>query len=108
MVEEGSTAWSLARILARHPNHPAVTLVTRELTDDDMTALRQRGDCFVSLCRSEGWGIGAFDAAACGNPVVTKGRYMTIWRKQPDGQWKVILDSSSEEPPNAGDCCKVP
>jgi ketosteroid isomerase-like protein len=43
-----------------------------------------------------------------GNAVTTSGRYMTIWRKQPDGQWKVILDSSSEEPPNAGDCCKVP
>jgi glycosyltransferase involved in cell wall biosynthesis len=24
----------------------------------------------VSLCRGEGWGIGAFDAAAHGNPVV--------------------------------------
>jgi ketosteroid isomerase-like protein len=43
-----------------------------------------------------------------GNAVTTSGRYMTIWRKQPDGQWKVALDSSSEEPPNAGDCCKVP
>lgn len=43
-----------------------------------------------------------------GNPVTTSGRYMTIWKKQPDGQWKVVLDSSSEEPPSAGDCCKVP
>ena len=43
-----------------------------------------------------------------GNTVTTSGRYMTIWKKQLDGQWKVALDSSSEEPPNAGDCCKVP
>jgi ketosteroid isomerase-like protein len=43
-----------------------------------------------------------------GNPVTTKGRYMTIWRKQPDGSWKVVLDSSNEEAPNAGDCCKLP
>ncbi len=43
-----------------------------------------------------------------GNPVVTKGRYMTIWRKQPDGTWKVVLDSSNDEPPDAGDCCKLP
>jgi ketosteroid isomerase-like protein len=42
-----------------------------------------------------------------GNPVKTTGRYMTIWKKMPDGSWKVALDSSSEEPPNAGDCCKV-
>jgi ketosteroid isomerase-like protein len=43
-----------------------------------------------------------------GNSVPTSGRYMTIWKKQPDGQWKVALDSSSEEPPSAADCCKVP
>ena len=43
-----------------------------------------------------------------GNAITTSGRYLTIWKKQPDGQWKVILDSSSEEPPNAGDCCKLP
>ena len=36
-------------------------------------ALHERGNCFVSLCRSEGWGLGAFDAAASGNPVVTTG-----------------------------------
>jgi len=43
-----------------------------------------------------------------GNPVVQKGRYMTVWKKQPDGAWKVELDSSNTGPPDAGDCCKVP
>jgi ketosteroid isomerase-like protein len=42
-----------------------------------------------------------------GNPVKSTGRYMTIWKKMPDGSWKVALDSSNEEPPEAGDCCKV-
>src|ERR1039457_1030910 len=45
---------------------------------------------------------------ANGNPVVTTGRYMTIWRKQPDGNWKVVLDAGANEPLNAGDCCKLP
>ena len=45
---------------------------------------------------------------ANGNPVTTSGRYMTIWRKQPDGNWKVVLDSGSNEPAGAGDCCKLP
>ena len=44
---------------------------------------------------------------ASGNPVTTQGRYMTIWKKQPDGSWKVALDASNEEPPDAGDCCRV-
>jgi uncharacterized protein (TIGR02246 family) len=45
---------------------------------------------------------------ADGNSKVTSGRYLTIWRKQPDGNWKVALDASSDEPAGAGDCCKLP
>jgi ketosteroid isomerase-like protein len=45
---------------------------------------------------------------ADGNPKVTSGRYLTIWRKELDGSWKVLLDASSEEPAGATDCCKLP
>lgn len=45
---------------------------------------------------------------ASGNPVLTSGRYMTIWRKQGDGSWKVVLDAGANEPAAAGDCCKLP
>src|SRR5579862_4000262 len=45
---------------------------------------------------------------ADGNSKVTTGRYLTIWRKEPDGSWKVLLDASSEEPAGAADCCKLP
>jgi len=45
---------------------------------------------------------------ANGNPVVTSGRYITMWRKEPDGTWKVVLDAGSNEPPGAGECCKLP
>jgi ketosteroid isomerase-like protein len=45
---------------------------------------------------------------ANGNPVVTSGRYMTIWRKEADGNWKFVLDAGANEPPEAGDCCKLP
>lgn len=43
-----------------------------------------------------------------GNPVETSGRYMTVWKKQGDGSWKVELDASNEEPPQKNDCCKLP
>jgi ketosteroid isomerase-like protein len=43
-----------------------------------------------------------------GNPVLTSGRYITMWRKEPDGNWKVVLDAGSNEPAGAGDCCKLP
>jgi len=45
---------------------------------------------------------------ANGNPVTTSGRYMTIWRKQADGNWKVVLDAGANEPAASGDCCKLP
>jgi ketosteroid isomerase-like protein len=40
-----------------------------------------------------------------GNPVTTSGRYITVWKKQPDGQWKVALDASNDGPPE--DCCSL-
>ena len=72
-VEPGTSAWALAHLLARHPDPAPVQLVTQELSDGDVHGLHERGNCFVSLCRSEGWGLGAFDAAVSGNPVVTTG-----------------------------------
>src|SRR5690242_17896214 len=38
---------------------------------------------------------------ANGNPVVTSGRYMTVWRKEPDGSWKVVLDAGANDAPAA-------
>jgi glycosyltransferase involved in cell wall biosynthesis len=35
--------------------------------------LHQIGDTYVSLARAEGWGMGAFDAAALGRPVLMTG-----------------------------------
>ena len=45
---------------------------------------------------------------ADGNSKVTTGRYLTIWRKEKDGSWKVLLDASNDEGAEAGDCCKIP
>jgi ketosteroid isomerase-like protein len=43
-----------------------------------------------------------------GSPIVTSGRYFTVWKRQPDGSWKVALDASNTEPANSGDCCRLP
>ncbi len=32
------------------------------------------------------------------SPVRQSGRYITIWKKQADGKWKVALDASADEP----------
>jgi ketosteroid isomerase-like protein len=43
-----------------------------------------------------------------GEPVVVTGRYFTVWKKLPNGTWKVALDASADEPPVTGECCTLP
>jgi glycosyltransferase involved in cell wall biosynthesis len=73
LVAPGTSSWALARLMAGRTDLPPVRLLVGTRRDEEIGALHARGDCFVSLCRSEGWGIGAFDAAAFGRPVVTTG-----------------------------------
>jgi glycosyltransferase involved in cell wall biosynthesis len=69
----------MARLIGGHPDPPAIRLIAGTIRESDVLALHARGDCFVSLSRSEGWGLGGFDAAAYGTPVVT-----TAWGGQLD------------------------
>ena len=34
-----------------------------------------------------------------GNPMTDRGKYMTVWRKQADGTWKVIVDMINTDMP---------
>jgi ketosteroid isomerase-like protein len=43
-----------------------------------------------------------------GNPMVSTGRYITVWKKLKDGTWKVAMDASANEPPDSGSCCTLP
>ncbi len=65
--------WTLARILASYPNPAKIHLIAKRVPAMDVDGLHRRGDCFVSLTRSEGWGLGAFDAALHGNPAIVTG-----------------------------------
>ena len=37
-----------------------------------------------------------------GKPVADRGKYVTIWRKQPDGKWKVVADILNSDLPVPG------
>lgn len=52
---------------------PPIHLLTDELSDGELYALHKIGYCFVSLCRAEGWGLGAFEAASLSKPVIITG-----------------------------------
>ncbi len=69
----------------------------------DGARMSSAGDMGFTWGHYEGHSIDANN-----NPVVTGGRYFTVWKKQTDGSWKVELDASNEEPANSGDCCRLP
>ena len=81
-----TTRWPLA--WPRRPELPTVAHVadvvpeqrrsqvhvdTGEWSEAQVLGLLERADCFLSLTASEGWGLGAFDAACLGTPVVITG-----------------------------------
>ncbi len=56
----------------------------------------------VSRAGDLGYTIGAFELTvndANGNPVTTVGKYVTVWKKQADGQWKVVADIFNRDAP---------
>jgi len=67
------TWWQLMQVLRRHDSPPDVLLINDEFTDAEVNGLVARADCYVSLACSEGWGLGMFDAAVAGTPVITTG-----------------------------------
>jgi glycosyltransferase involved in cell wall biosynthesis len=68
-----TTRREMHRIRSKHPSPARVLALTRPLSDTEIHGLHMRGDCYVSLTRAEGWGLGAYDAAFAGNPVIMTG-----------------------------------
>jgi ketosteroid isomerase-like protein len=49
----------------------------------------------ISASGDLGYTYGTYEFRAVGkdgNPVVEHGKYTSIWKKQRDGSWKVVLD----------------
>lgn len=69
-----STLQSMQAMATRHADRAPVVLIADEsLSDQEIMALHERGDCFTSLTRTEGWGLGAFEAARLGKPLIMTG-----------------------------------
>ena len=58
----------------------------------------------VSADGTLGYTHGTFESrfpGADGEISVTTGKYLTVWRKQGDGSWKVAADIGNDDPPPA-------
>jgi len=59
----------------------------------------QRAD--VGAAGDLGYTVGRYEARfrdARGGPVLRTGRYLTVWKKQADGSWKVVQDIGVQDP----------
>lgn len=59
-------------------------------------------EVFVSSSADLGYSIGEYERVgkdSSGNPATAMGTYVSIWRKQPDGKWKIVLDIGSPATP---------
>jgi ketosteroid isomerase-like protein len=59
----------------------------------------------VSAAGDMGYTVGTYTTTgndAAGNPMTEQGKYITIWKKQADGQWKAVEDIfNADAPPPA-------
>jgi len=56
----------------------------------------------VSASKDLGYSYGTWEKPGFGQdgkPVIHRGKYLTVWRKQADGSWKVIADIGNIDPP---------
>lgn len=52
----------------------------------------------------QGYTVGTYEMTvndAKGKPVTDKGKYLTVWKKQADGSWKVAVDAFNPDTPAA-------
>jgi glycosyltransferase involved in cell wall biosynthesis len=61
----------LERLLRREVARVGGTLITDDLTNEEMTSLLHCADVYVSLHRSEGFGLGMAEAMRLGKPVIS-------------------------------------
>ena len=60
-------------IVKKYPNHAEIHYLIDSLSEKEILALHSLGDCYVSLTKSEGFGMTIFDAVNYGKPVITTG-----------------------------------
>ena len=56
----------------------------------------------VSTAGDLGYTVGTYELTlhdVKGNPVTDRGKYVTVWKKQPDGKWKVVADIFNSDLP---------
>ena len=65
-------AW-IDDILKEYSNHPKIIGILDNMGSDELLALHSLGDCYISLTKSEGFGLTIFDAYNYGKKIIATG-----------------------------------
>lgn len=63
----------LTDIVSRYKNPPRIHYILNNMTEREILGLHSIGDCYISLCKSEGFGLTIFEAYKYGKRVITTG-----------------------------------
>lgn len=63
----------LNEIISKYKNPPLIQFLINNLTDREILALHSIGDCYVSLTKSEGFGLTIFEAFNYGKKIIATG-----------------------------------
>jgi ketosteroid isomerase-like protein len=65
----------------------------------------------VSRSRDLGYTFGTYELRIPGTngpPTVRHGKYVSIWKRQADGSWKIVVDTGNPNPPPEGGLVPLP
>lgn len=63
----------LTELLSAYEDYPSVICLTENMTNRDIIALHSLGDCYISLTKSEGFGLTIFDAFNYRKKIIATG-----------------------------------
>ena len=74
----------------------AISAAFEAFSDSGFTLTWEPLDADMSRSGDFGYTYGLYTSFIKADSSVTRGKYVTIWKKQPDGSWKYVLDSGNE------------
>ena len=108
---DGFSSFLAQDVMSLRPNLPVVKgrqqltgLWAPMLNDPARSITWQPLDAGISDDGSMGFTLGSYEVTKNGpegRSVAGTGKYVTIWKKQPDGAWKVAFDSGVQDTPPA-------
>lgn len=60
-------------IISKYKNVPRIYIIVDNLSEKDILNIHSIGDCYLSLCKSEGFGLTIFDAFNYGKKIIVTG-----------------------------------